>query len=91
MTLPFDEVHADFSGMAPVPPNLFISAVTHKTFIEVNEKGTEAAAVTSVQTMSGASAPIDAPFQMTINRPFFFAIEDRQIGTWLFVGSVVEP
>ncbi|WP_171636742.1 serpin family protein [Paenibacillus plantarum] len=90
MTLPFDEAHADFSGMAPIPPNLFISAITHKTFIEVNEKGTEAAAVTSVQ-MAGASAPIDGPFQMTINRPFFFAIEDRQTGAWLFVGSVVEP
>ncbi|WP_171641392.1 serpin family protein [Paenibacillus phytorum] len=90
MTLPFDEVHADFSGMAPVPPNLFISAVTHKTFIEVNEKGTEAAAVTSVH-MAGASAPIDEPFQVTINRPFFFAIEDRQTDAWLFVGSVVEP
>lgn len=90
MTLPFDEIHADFSDIAPVPPNLFISAVTHKTFIEVNEKGTEAAAVTSVQ-MAGASAPIDEPFQMAINRPFFFAIEDRQTGVWLFVGSVVEP
>jgi serine protease inhibitor len=91
MTLPFDEVHADFSGMAPVPPNLFISAVTHKTFIEVNEKGTEAAAVTSVHTIATASAPTDTPFQMTINRPFFFAIEDRQTGAWLFVGSVVQP
>ncbi len=90
MSLPFDEVHADFSGMAPVPPNLFISAVTHKLFIEVNEKGTEAAAVTSVQ-VAGASAPIDEPFKMTINRPYFFAIEDLQTGAWLFVGSVVEP
>jgi serine protease inhibitor len=90
MTLPFDEAHADFSGIATVSPNLFISAIAHKTFIEVNEKGTEAAAVTSVQ-MAGASAPIDGPFQMTINRPFFFAIEDRQTGAWLFVGSVVEP
>ncbi|WP_235551051.1 serpin family protein [Paenibacillus sp. Soil787] len=41
--------------------------------------------------MAGASAPIDEPFQVTINRPFFFAIEDRQTGAWLFVGSVVEP
>lgn len=90
MTLPFDQVKADFSGMAPVPPNLFISAVTHKTFVEVNEKGTEAAAVTSVH-MKTASAPIDTPFRMTVNRPFFFAIEDRQTGAWLFVGSVVEP
>lgn len=90
MTLPFDEAKADFSGMAPIPPNLFISAVSHKTFIEVNEKGTEAAAVTSVQ-MAGASAPTEEPFKMEINRPFFFAIEDRQTGAWLFVGSVVEP
>jgi serine protease inhibitor len=90
MTLPFDDVRADFSGMAPVPPNLYISAVTHKTFVEVNEKGTEAAAITSVH-MSTTSAPIDKPFQMTINRPFFFAIEDRQTGAWLFVGSLVDP
>lgn len=89
MELPFDEMMADFSGMAPIPPNLFISAVTHKTFVEVNEKGTEAAAVTAVE-MAQASAPTDTPFQMTINRPFFFAIEDRQTNAWLFVGSVVE-
>jgi serine protease inhibitor len=86
----FDSVNADFSGMAPSPPNLFISAVTHKTFVEVNEKGTEAAAVTAIHMLTG-SAPIDKPFQMTINRPFFFAIEDRQTSAWLFVGSVVEP
>ncbi|MFE1630117.1 serpin family protein [Brevibacillus reuszeri] len=89
MALPFDEMKADFSGMAPAPPNLYISAVTHKTFVEVNEKGTEAAAVTAVQ-MAQASAPTDTPFQMTINRPFFFAIEDRQTNAWLFLGSVVE-
>jgi serine protease inhibitor len=92
MTLPFDEVKADFSGMTPVPPNLYISAVTHKTFVEVNEKGTEAAAVTSVHmSTTSAQIDIDTPFQMTINRPFFFAIEHRQTGAWLFVGSVVEP
>ncbi|WP_312109855.1 serpin family protein [Brevibacillus reuszeri] len=90
LTVPFDEVEADFSGIAPVPPNLFISAITHKTIVEVNEKGTEAAAVTSVH-IAQSSAPIDTPFQMTINRPFFFAIEDRQTNAWLFVGSIVEP
>jgi serine protease inhibitor len=90
MTLAFDANKANFSGMAPVPPNLFISAVNHKTFVEVNEKGTEAAGATSAH-VSVTSAPIDKPFQMTINRPFFFAIEDRQTGAWLFVGSIVEP
>ena len=90
MTLPFDDAKADFSGMAPIPPNLYISAVKHKTFLEVNEKGTEAAAATAIHAKAG-SAPIDAPFRIVVNRPFFFAIEDRQIGAWLFVGSVVEP
>ncbi|NHN33375.1 serpin family protein [Paenibacillus agricola] len=41
--------------------------------------------------MAGTSAQIDTPFQMKINRPFFFTIEDRQTDAWLFVGSVVEP
>ncbi|SEM83905.1 serpin family protein [Lihuaxuella thermophila] len=91
MGIAFDPYHADFEKMAPIPPNtnLFISNVKHKSFVEVNEKGTEAAAATSVE-MQVTSAPADS-FQMTVNRPFFFAIEDRRTGTLLFLGSIYNP
>jgi serine protease inhibitor len=88
MAIAFDESAADFSGMHPVPPNLFISEVKHKTFIEVNEEGTEAAAVTSVEV--GMTA-MPETFSMIIDRPFFFAIADDMTGTILFMGSVLNP
>ncbi|PIG92120.1 serpin family protein [Gloeocapsopsis sp. IPPAS B-1203] len=81
------EDSADFSAMGD---NLTLSEVKHKTFVEVNEEGTEAAAVTSGRVMA-VSAPIDPPFQMVVNRPFFCAIRDNQTGTILFMGSIVEP
>jgi len=81
------EDSADFSAMGD---NLALSEVKHKTFVEVNEEGTEAAAVTSGRVMA-VSAPIDPPFQMVVNRPFFCAIRDNQTGTILFMGSIVEP
>lgn len=80
--------NADFSNLSDEPTA--ISDVRHKTFIEVNEEGTEAAAATAV-TMIRTSMPIHPPFQMTIDRPFFFAIQDNQTKMLLFVGSVVEP
>jgi serine protease inhibitor len=84
----FDEEAADFSGMRPIPPNLFISEVKHKTFVEVNEKGTEAAAVTSVEMRLTAMPEM---FTLIVDRPFFFAIVDNQTGTILFMGSVSDP
>ena len=88
MGIVFDESAADFSGMHPVPPNLYISEVKHKTFIEVNEEGTEAAAVTSVEV--GMTA-MPETFSMIIDRPFFFAIADDMTGSILFMGSVLNP
>ncbi len=88
MGVAFDESAADFSKMHPVPPNLFISEVKHKTFIEVNEEGTEAAAVTSVEV--GMTA-MPETFSMIVDRPFFFAIADDMTGTILFMGSVTNP
>ena len=73
---------ADFSGMGP---NLFISEVTHKTFVEVNEEGTEAAAVTGVV---GATS---VPPVFRVDRPFFFTIYDAETETILFMGAVTEP
>lgn len=89
MTIATDPDHADFSGIAP-PPNLYIHKVKHKTFIEVNETGTTAAAVTSVEIKAGSAAPV-SPFQMIVNRPFFIAIEDQKTHVILFMGSIYDP
>jgi len=66
--------------------------VKHKTFVEVNEEGTEAAAVTSVEvrTTSGRSSE-ELPFRMVVDRPFFFTISDRQTGTIIFMGAIKNP
>ncbi len=88
MGIAFEEGSADFSGMRPTPPDLFISEVKHKTFIEVNEEGTEAAAVTSIEV--GMTA-MPETFNMVLDRPFFFTISDNMTGTILFIGSVLEP
>jgi serpin B len=78
---------ANFSGMGR---NLAISQVKHKTKVEVNEEGTEATATTIVGIVS-SSVPLHKPFQMIVDRPFFCAIGDRQTGSILFMGSVVDP
>ncbi|WP_157447073.1 serpin family protein [Cytophaga aurantiaca] len=77
---------ADFSGVAP--KGLFISKVVHKTFIAVNEKGSEAAAVTSVSMIRSVEAK---PIEFNANKPFLFLIVDKQTETILFMGSVVNP
>ncbi|NWF61458.1 MAG: serpin family protein [Fischerella sp.] len=78
---------ADFSGIGE---NLAISDVKHKTFVEVNEEGTEAAATTSVGIVA-TSLPANEPFRMIVDRPFFCAIRDNQTGSILFMGSIVDP
>ena len=81
---------ADFSKMVEGDASLFISEVKQKTFIDVNEEGTEAAAVTGVQ-MDTTSAPADDPFVMEVNRPFFIAITDDETGNILFLGFIANP
>lgn len=84
MRLAFDPDLADFSGMANVGPGgLHITKVTHKTFVDVNEEGTEAAAATSV-----GIGPTSAPPVMRVDRPFLFAIRERLTGTILFLGQI---
>jgi serine protease inhibitor len=89
MEIAFDRGRADFSGMRPIPPNLFISNVKHKTFVEVNEEGTEAAAATSVEI--GVTSVPPPPKSFIVDRPFFFAIRDNQTGTVLFMGAIIDP
>lgn len=74
---------ADFSGMTNTP--VWISQVQHKTFVEVNERGTEAAAVTKVGFTRGMA------IRMIVDRPFFCVIRDEETGTILFMGSIIEP
>lgn len=75
---------ADFSG---IHEGLFISDVTHKAVIEVNEEGSEAAAATVV-VLTSASAPIE-PKVFIADRPFIFLITDDVTGTILFMGKVL--
>jgi serpin B len=78
---------ADFSG---INPGIFISEVMHKAVIEVNEKGSEAAAATVV-AMAESAMPVDEMIEFTVDRPFFFVIADDRSGAILFMGKVVEP
>jgi serine protease inhibitor len=88
MGVAFDPNKADFSNMAK-GQKLFISDVRHATVMQVDEKGTKAAAVTSIGV--GATAVMRDTFSMTVNRPFFCAIRDETSGTLLFLGTVVDP
>lgn len=80
---------ANFSGIANEP--LYVSGVDHASFVEVNEEGTEAAAATDVRVAMTSAMPIVKPFQMIVNRPFFFAIEDSSTHSILFMGTINDP
>lgn len=80
---------ADFTGINK-NGNLFISEVLHKTFVDVYEEGTEAAAVTSVEiSLTSVGGP--SGFFMRVDRPFLFAIREKSSGTILFIGKVNNP
>ena len=87
MGIAFQDGAADFTGMSSTRGHeLFISSVEQKTFVDVNEEGTEAAAVTSV----GVSASAFHEPLLRADRPFLFAIRERLSGAILFVGAVRE-
>lgn len=93
MPIAFDKQRADFHPMCILKPNenAYISEVRHKTFIEVNEKGTEAAAATGVVMMKVTSVMPTERFRMICDRPFFLAISDAETGAILFLGAVRTP
>jgi len=82
MNLAFTE-NADFSNISDI--GLLISRIIHSTFVEVNEEGTEAAAVTIVE-MSTTSMPVRPVFR--VNRPFIYIIREQSTGVILFVGKM---
>ncbi|WP_127580216.1 serpin family protein [Paenibacillus koleovorans] len=88
----FKEGQAEFGAMAQPPVEAFVSKVKQKTYLNVDETGSEAAAVTVIELLAGsAQVNPDAPFRMELNRPFLVAIEERTTGTVLFVGAVYDP
>jgi len=86
MEVAFSSGEADFSNLCAGPERAFISEVKHKTFVDVNEEGTEAAAVTSVEI--GLTS---APQRIVADRPFIFALRENYSGTILFMGKIVNP
>jgi serpin B len=93
MRLAFDRAQADFSGISQPPSpadRLSIAHVFHKTFVAVDEKGTEAAAATAVVMPRGGGKPSE-PRQLLVDRPFLFVIRDVTNDAILFVGRVFDP
>jgi serine protease inhibitor len=77
---------ADFTRLSPAGRDLYISVVKQKTYVDVNEEGTEAAAVTNVG-ISLVSMPVRVPFR--VDRPFILVLRERLSGTILFMGKIV--
>ena len=89
----FDPARASFRAMLTPEffqgQNAYVSEAKQKVFIEVNEEGTEAAAVTGVEVRATSAPP--PPQEFTVDRPFVVAIRDDQTGALLFVGQVTDP
>src|SRR5262245_22107003 len=85
----FDPKTADFGGITEQPP-LYVTGALHKTFLSVDEDGSEAAAATAV--VAGiTAAPAMKSVAFTADHPFLFGIRHRATGTILFLGRVVDP
>jgi len=96
MKTAFDEPlrSANFDRMSPRLPDryLFISEVIHKSWLDLDENGTEAAAATAVLMKVGSAMRQSAPPpEVRVDRPFFFALQHIETGVCLFVGRVVDP
>lgn len=92
----FDDPYgsANFDGIAPLRPNqnLYISRVFHKTFLSLDEHGTEAAAATAPTAYAeSAPGPEPKPVKVHVDHPFLFAIQDCKSGACLFIGRVTDP
>lgn len=98
MPLAFARFQADFSGInghePPAEDSLFISDMLHKTFVEVNEEGTEVAASSALQVAAASASPGFAPPPTPVFRadhPFLIAIRDWKTNAVLFLGRITDP
>ena len=85
----FEPRQADFSGMSREP--FFISKVIHKALVDVDEKGTEAAAATAVVMKPGGAVIVDGKVIFKADHPFLFLIRENRTGAVLFLGRLVKP
>ncbi|MGD9402802.1 MAG: serpin family protein [bacterium] len=86
MGIAFSASEADFTGMRD-EGELWISRVIHKTYVKVDEEGTEAAAATVVEMTETETGS----FTMRVDRPFIFALREKHSGTILFIGKIANP
>lgn len=80
----FDPRHADYSGIVRQPGNVHVGEIRHSSVCEVDELGTVAAAFTDLRLLGG-------PTELTLNRPFFFSIQEFRTNFILFLGAVEDP
>ena len=78
---------ADFTNMYKSPNSLFINEVLHKTFVKVDEEGTEAAAVTSIGVGTTSENPSNIFYMVKVDKPFIFLIREENSGCILFMGK----
>ena len=83
----FDPGTANFSKMGDDPYGYYLEKVIHATKIEVNEKGTQAAAATVVEANAGAAPPPPEGITLVLDRPFLYGIIDLHTGVPLFLGT----
>lgn len=87
----FDPQRADFRRLAKIKgENIYIDEVLHKTFIEVDEKGTKAAAVTSVGIVCTSASIAEVRYEVKLERPFLYLIINHETGCPIFMGTVVD-
>ena len=80
----------DFDGLFSGGEPKALGSVLHSALVDVDERGTRAAAVTVVTAVAASYRP-ETPFELRLDRPFLWAIEDRRTGTLLFLGIVTDP
>jgi len=92
MAIAFDKQNANFARISKnASGNIYIDNVKHKTFVDVNEEGTEAAAVTSVELGVTSVGPGPEGFVMRVDHPFLFFIREHSSDTILFIGKILDP
>jgi len=84
----FDESNADFHGITD--EQVYIERAAHKAFVNVNEKGTEAAAITAL-VLQAESGPPEPRHKFIADHPFMFVIQEKETGEILFIGRLVDP